>query len=679
MLALAALVLVLLFLAYRKFSRAQDVLVKLITVTSTSESFQRGRQTSAVDFEDRFTDAPLARLGADNPRTPRNTVRFREANTPLLSVNVESPTPVGKRNALLASLVGRQNRGILASTPITQERDTEREPAGGPGAAVGPVVQRTPVAAPHLQPTITPAKPSFDSSKFLVTASQSRIRVLTESPCTLDFVRTHKPASEDEFPAELKRHVDSLPSAMSEQVRLSASAQVSELFARRRQNLTARVHEEDSFRSFSQSSLATLCATLSEMQSRAPAQLPPTVSDAISSYTLAYNALVHMDTPATPPKQLAAQIQDSQESFAVWQRTFDDHLAAVKQQEDEDNRRKQEAAAKKAAEDRLAAEKAESDRKQAEAAAAQEKQAAEEKRKAAETEANHKAAQRAAQRINPITVYNNRIKLLQDIEATLTPDMADAIADCDAKFRSSLNKLSRSNISKIEARVCEIIEQVGDEQIRRIVLSRLATVLAARSDRCKVDADGGNDDAFLLGFLVVLLAARYGELVELWLASMVRSCPLLVPCFPEHYVDSVAARTERPSMKVWYEEMESHARFLAAVIQTTHPSGVNPFSPEIGWQFLSRTLNSAPISGASPAVLNAFLIVAGEFLVSCYGLQMQKILVCLHEQYVPLLERETAASGRESDSVKLDSFKRQFDRWLRAEFPLVKGREIQYP
>lgn len=75
-----------------------------------------------------------------------------------------------------------------------------------------------------------------------------------------------------------------------------------------------------------------------------------------------------------------------------------------------------------------------------------------------------------------------------------------------------------------------------------------------------------------------------------------------------------------------------------AIVQTVPEPGVgeNPYPIRHGWTWMARLCNIPP-RAITPALINAFLEIAGTRMLATYPRQFHKVLRLILEQYLPLL------------------------------------------
>lgn len=100
----------------------------------------------------------------------------------------------------------------------------------------------------------------------------------------------------------------------------------------------------------------------------------------------------------------------------------------------------------------------------------------------------------------------------------------------------------------------------------------------------------------------------------------------------------------------YLKRMTGVTRLYSAILITPlrqHASSVaHPHGIENGWIWMSNFLNLPPIPDICATMLLEFLTVAGVQMWSTYRQQFQKLLLTMHQQYIPLLDKVSAAGAR---------------------------------
>lgn len=108
------------------------------------------------------------------------------------------------------------------------------------------------------------------------------------------------------------------------------------------------------------------------------------------------------------------------------------------------------------------------------------------------------------------------------------------------------------------------------------------------------------------------------------------------------YTDKAAKQWED---SVQYKEhMSGLISLWGAILQTVPEPGVgeNPYPIQHGWTWLARICNIPP-RAVTPALINAFLEIAGLRMLATYPRQLPKVLQLIMQQYLPLLSGDKDA------------------------------------
>jgi len=255
-------------------------------------------------------------------------------------------------------------------------------------------------------------------------------------------------------------------------------------------------------------------------------------------------------------------------------------------------------------------------------------------------------------------------KRLKELEEALK-----AITDNDSmkKQRRDIEKKMTVNVQQISATVEQVGRKVGDVyQLIALQQEPLWRSYAMYMFAIKVVNQWelimlNNKAAFPLATVVVKVATRFPDLLDMTVALMHRECCFSVPLafvaadpttgatltpgqqrrlmgFREQTPDA-----SKPDIKVFESEdaflqrVEGIMTLYGALVQVDEPQ--NPFGLDEGWRWLARFLNTLPASRASAKALISFLRPAGYSMHLRFRGQFIKALRTMHDDFLADLSR----------------------------------------
>lgn len=185
--------------------------------------------------------------------------------------------------------------------------------------------------------------------------------------------------------------------------------------------------------------------------------------------------------------------------------------------------------------------------------------------------------------------------------------------------------------------------------------------------------------------MLVALWQRFPELGQLFLAQLYKECPYLLPIFlpqregqsDREYYSSLGCRYDdqgvREDLSVYMKRITGFTRLYAAIVVTQTRRGetkVHPQGLKEAWNFMASFMNlgeffiyndlavkyklyffiSEPLPDISALIIFEFLQVAGDLLQQTFGQQFKKMILAIHEQYIPKLD------GSGSHKSRLEAF-----------------------
>ncbi|NWW93666.1 GLE1 protein, partial [Rhynochetos jubatus] len=168
------------------------------------------------------------------------------------------------------------------------------------------------------------------------------------------------------------------------------------------------------------------------------------------------------------------------------------------------------------------------------------------------------------------------------------------------------------------------------------------------------------DAAFPIAVVVSGIWELHPRVGDLFLAHLHKKCPYAVPFYPalkegtsmEEYqkiigykfVDSKMENQDR-----FLKRMSGMVRVYAAVIQLRWPFGnkerAHPHGLEHGWRWLGQILNMEPLVDLTATLLFDFLEVCGNALMKQYQAQFWKLMLVIHDDFVPRYAMQMANEG----------------------------------
>jgi nucleoporin GLE1 len=173
---------------------------------------------------------------------------------------------------------------------------------------------------------------------------------------------------------------------------------------------------------------------------------------------------------------------------------------------------------------------------------------------------------------------------------------------------------------------------------------------------------------FIKNLHFLLLLPYYGpELLDIFLACLVRKCPYVAP----HYLRRENAMTDSEyrlrigylqksdesfeTEESYHERMAGIISLYAAFLQSPHPQ--HPHGIKFAWQWLATILNRPP-RRITPVILIAFLQIAGYTLWNSYRRQFAKILRFIKSDYLHRLP-EGCVGARTRLELYIEDFEKQ--------------------
>ncbi|KAI9286403.1 GLE1-like protein-domain-containing protein [Umbelopsis sp. AD052] len=164
--------------------------------------------------------------------------------------------------------------------------------------------------------------------------------------------------------------------------------------------------------------------------------------------------------------------------------------------------------------------------------------------------------------------------------------------------------------------------------------------------------------AYPLAHVTVLLATKHAGFMDIVIARLIKHCPYIIPRYfdddpnrsPDETRKLMGYKYNDKEAKQWEdavqykEHMSGLISLWAAIVQTVPEPGMgeNPYPIQHGWTWLARICNIPP-RAITPALINAFLEIAGERMLATYPRQLPKVLQLIMQQYLPLLASDKDA------------------------------------
>ncbi|KAG2185823.1 hypothetical protein INT43_002260 [Umbelopsis isabellina] len=177
--------------------------------------------------------------------------------------------------------------------------------------------------------------------------------------------------------------------------------------------------------------------------------------------------------------------------------------------------------------------------------------------------------------------------------------------------------------------------------------------------------------AYPLAHVSVMLATKHADFIDILMGRLIKHCPYIIP---RYYDDDPNRSTDETRKLMGYKYTDKEAKqwedsvqykehmcglisLWGAIVQTVPEPGVgeNPYPIWRGWTWIARLCNIPP-RAITPALINAFLEIAGTRMLATYPRQFHKVLRLILEQYLPLLAGDkdaVAAATRLSSYLEL--------------------------
>ncbi|NXC44793.1 GLE1 protein, partial [Penelope pileata] len=172
---------------------------------------------------------------------------------------------------------------------------------------------------------------------------------------------------------------------------------------------------------------------------------------------------------------------------------------------------------------------------------------------------------------------------------------------------------------------------------------------------------------------------------DLFLAHLHKKCPYAVPFYPafkegtsmEEYQRMLGYQVKDSKVEEqdhFLKRMSGMIRLYAALIQLRWPYGnrlgMHPHGLNNGWRWFAQILNMEPLADVTATLLFDFLEVCGNALMKQYQVQFWKIILLIHEDYIPRIQAITS-SGQMGSLMRFKQFVEECLQ--KKEIPLPKG------
>lgn len=81
-----------------------------------------------------------------------------------------------------------------------------------------------------------------------------------------------------------------------------------------------------------------------------------------------------------------------------------------------------------------------------------------------------------------------------------------------------------------------------------------------------------------------------------------------------------------------------YSAIMITPVRQSQNADAHPFGIQNGWIWIANFLNIEPLPDVCPTLLTEFLQVAGAEMWKTYKNQFQKLIVFIHQQYIPQLD-----------------------------------------
>ncbi|XP_055310575.1 mRNA export factor Gle1 [Sitodiplosis mosellana] len=270
-----------------------------------------------------------------------------------------------------------------------------------------------------------------------------------------------------------------------------------------------------------------------------------------------------------------------------------------------------------------------------------------------------------------IAKYYELLNLYQEYRAQIQPLLADVNAkkfrfNCQKGVNTPINSIAAVNAQHLQDKFEKIADLLAGKQVRSSDIPfsasehplgiKYCTFLLAKKfiTQGTTVTSSHQQAAFPIAAVIVSIWQLFPDVGKLFLALLYIECPFFVP----YFVPQQPGQSERDyfsilGYKFTDDKMEEQEQYLkrisglqrlySAVLITKlksaqqhleHPHGI-----EYGWMWLSNFIMLDPLPGISPTLLLEFIQESGAEMWQVYKKQFMKLLVVLHDLYMPKLEK----------------------------------------